>query len=89
MLRSWACVVEETPDYLPVIDLLDRPSNLVIATVSANGFSESPATGKVVSELVMHGETSIPIDGLSLDRFADVTPDWREQRGWTAAEERG
>ena len=88
MIRSWACVVEQTPDSLPIFDLLDRPDNMVVATVSANGFSESPATGKVISELVMHGETSTPIDGLGLGRFADVSQDWREQRGWTAAPER-
>ncbi len=85
LIRSWAGVVEQTPDYLPILDTLPEPSNFFIATVSAHGFGLCPATGKVVSEVVMHGESSIDISGLSYGRFADVPHDWREQRGWVPA----
>ncbi len=85
VIRSWAGVVEQAPDYRPIIDILDYPSNYVVVTASAHGFGISPATGKVVSELVLHGEASIDISGLGLSRFADYGPDWREQRGWTPA----
>ncbi|MDE2768276.1 MAG: FAD-binding oxidoreductase [Chloroflexota bacterium] len=85
VIRSWAGVVEQAPDYRPIIDILDCPSNYVVVTASAHGFGISPATGKVVSELVLHGEASIDISGLGLSRFADYGPDWREQRGWTPA----
>ena len=85
VIRSWAGVVEQAPDYLPIIDILDSPSNYVVVTASAHGFGISPATGKVVSDLVLHGESSIDISGLSLDRFSDVSPDWREKRGWIPA----
>ena len=85
VIRSWAGVVEQAPDYRPIIDILDCPSNYVVVTASAHGFGISPATGKVVSELVLHGEASIDIRGLGLSRFADYGPDWREQRGWTPA----
>ena len=50
--------------------------------MSGDGFGLSPATGKAVADLVMHGETPINIDGLRLSRFADVPVDWREQRNW-------
>ena len=89
VIRSWAGVVEQTPDYLPILDFLDRPSNFLVATVSAHGFGLSPATGKVVSELVLAGESSVPIDTLRFGRFAGVPRNWREQRGWIAAPERG
>ena len=88
VIRSWAGVVEQTPDYLPIIDFLERPSNYLVVTASAHGFGLSPATGKVVSDLVLHGESSIDIGGLGLRRFADVRPDWREERGWIPAPER-
>ena len=82
VIRSWACVVEQTPDYYPIIDTLERPDNFLIVTMSANGFGLSPATGKAVSDLVLHGETTINLDGLTLGRFADVPNNWREERNW-------
>ena len=85
VIRSWAGVVEQVPDYLPVIDIPDRPGNYVVVTASAHGFGIAPGTGKVVSELVLHGESSVDISGLSLSRFADVKPGWREERGWVPA----
>ena len=88
VIRSWAGVVEQAPDYLPIIDVLDSPSNYVVVTASAHGFGISPATGKAVSELVLHGESSIDISGLKLDRFAGIGTSWREQRGWVPAPER-
>ena len=88
VIRSWAGVVEQAPDYLPIIDVLDYPNNYVVVTASAHGFGIAPATGKVVSDLVLHGESSIDISGLTLGRFAGVGPDWREERGWVPAPER-
>ena len=89
VIRSWAGVVEQAPDYLPIIDILDSPSNYVVVTASAHGFGLTPATGRVVSDLVLYGESSVDISGLGLGRFADVTPGWREERGWVPAPERG
>ena len=88
VIRSWAGVVEQVPDYLPVIDIPDRPGNYVVVTASAHGFGIAPATGKVVSELVLHGESSVDISGLRLSRFADVKPGWRQERGWVPAGDR-
>ncbi len=83
VIRSWAGVVEQAPDSLPIIDRLDRPSNFVLVTASAHGFAIAAATGKVVSELALHGETSIDISGLRLNRFAGLGPNWREELGWS------
>ncbi len=85
VIRSWAGVVEQAPDYLPIIDIPDRPGNYVVVTASAHGFGITPGTGKVVSELVLYGESSVDISGLRLSRFADVKPGWREERGWVRA----
>lgn len=85
VIRSWAGVVEQAPDYRPIIHILDDPNNYVVVTASAHGFGISPATGKVVSDLVLHGESSIDIRGLGLDRFSDLSPGWRRERGWNPA----
>ena len=85
VIRSWAGVVEQAPDYMPIIDILECPSNYVVVTASAHGFGIAPATGKAVSDLVLYGETDIDISALRLSRFAGYGPDWREQRGWTPA----
>ncbi len=82
VIRSWGCVTEQTPDLLPIIDVLPDPSNFLLVTVSGHGYGLSPATGLVVSELITKGESSVPIDGLRLGRFADVASDWRERAGW-------
>ena len=88
VIRSWAGIVEQAPDYIPIIDILGSPSNYIVVTASAHGFGIAPATGKVVSELVLHGESSIDISGLGLGRFSNLAPDWREQRGWVSAPRR-
>ena len=88
LLRSWAGVVEQAPDYMPIIDIPDTPSNYIVVTASAHGFGISPATGKVVSDLVLHGESSVDISGLNLKRFSEIALDWRDKRGWVPAPER-
>ena len=87
MLRSWACVVEQTPDWMPIIDTLESPENVVIANASGDGFGLSPAHGKAVSQLIMHGESTLPLEGYRLDRFRDTPRDWRERMGRAAAPE--
>ena len=88
VIRSWAGVVEQAPDYLPIIDIADGVSNYVVVTASAHGFGIAPATGKAVSDLVLYGESRIDISALGLDRFSDVGPGWREERGWIPAPQR-
>ena len=85
VIRSWAGVIENTPDGRPIIDRMRDPENLVVATMSSVGFGLSPASGHAIRDLVMDGECSFAdIGKLALSRFADLAPDWREQRGWQA-----
>ncbi len=85
MLRTWAGIVEQAPDYIPIIDFLPDPSNYLVVTASAHGFGICPATGKAVSELILNGESSIDISAFTLSRFSDIKSDWRQQRGWVPA----
>ena len=83
VIRGWAGIVENTPDGVPVVDRLASPSNVVIATMSSVGFGLSPAVGKGISELVVHGRCLFAdLGALRLSRFADAPPDWRERLGW-------
>ena len=85
VLRSWAGMVENTPDGRPVIDRLSAPDNVTVATLSSVGFGLSPATGRAVAELVTTGACSFTdIAKLGIGRFAGLPADWRAARGWQA-----
>lgn len=84
VLRAWGGIVEQTPDAFPIIDKLEYPAGFVIVTMSGNGFGLSPATGKTVSELIIDGKTTVPIDRFKFDRFKTTPIDWRDAWGWKA-----
>lgn len=80
VIRSWAGVIEMTPDGRPVID---RRENVTVCTMSGVGFGLSPASGHALRDLVIEGHcTFTDIARLGLDRFAGIAPDWREKLGW-------
>jgi sarcosine oxidase subunit beta len=83
VIRSWAGAFENTPDGRPVLDRLDEPSNLVVATMSSVGFGLSPASGHAVADLVTDGRCSFAdLSKLRLDRFQHIPGDWLQRRGW-------
>jgi sarcosine oxidase subunit beta len=85
VIRSWAGVIENTPDGRPIIDRLSDLSNITAATMSGVGFGLSPASGHAIRDLVIDGACSFAeISKLGLARFATLELDWREQRGWAA-----
>ena len=85
VIRSWAGVIENTPDGRPIIDRPADPGNVTVATMSGVGFGLSPASGHAIRDLVVDGACSFAdIAKLSVARFAGLEPDWREQRGWAA-----
>jgi sarcosine oxidase, subunit beta len=80
LIRSWAGVIENTPDGRPV---LDRLENLVVTTMSSVGFGLSPASGHAIRDLVVDGRCSFAnLDKLKLSRFDTVDDDWLSVRGW-------
>ena len=83
LIRGWAGAVENTPDGRPVLDRLDDPANLTVATMSSVGFGLSPASGHAVRDLVIDGRCSFADLGkLRLNRFDTIADDWLEARGW-------
>lgn len=83
VIRSWAGVVENTPDGRPIIERLTNPDNVVVATMSGVGFGLSPASGHAIRDLVLDGVCSFAeIGKLGLSRFDDLPADWRTRAGW-------
>ena len=83
VIRSWAGIVENTPDGRPVLDRPADPGNVTVATMSSVGFGLSPATGRALRDIVVEGRcTFADLGKLSLARFRDLDPDWRRRQGW-------
>jgi sarcosine oxidase, subunit beta len=83
VIRSWAGVIENSPDGRPIIDRMSDPDNVIIASMSGVGFGLSPASGHAIRDLVIDGTCSFAdISKLGLSRFAALEPDWRQKRGW-------
>ena len=71
VLRTWAGIIDETPDNLPIIDKLDYPEGMYLNVAHGGiGFSNSPGAGKALSELLVDGMCSFDIGGLGARRFA-------------------
>ncbi|MCB8883117.1 FAD-binding oxidoreductase [Acidisoma cellulosilytica] len=86
IIRSWAGVIENTPDGRPVIDRPAEPGNLTVATLSSIGFGLSPATGRAIAQIVTEGRCDFAdLSSFSLARFADLEPDWAHIQGWREA----
>ncbi|MDG4892599.1 FAD-binding oxidoreductase [Mesorhizobium sp. WSM4976] len=85
-LRSWAGIVDMSPDQMTTIHLFDSPEGLLTVAASGHGFGMAPAVGVAMADLALKGTTSLPIEHLSLDRFRHITPDWRERRRWHAGQ---
>ena len=71
--RAWAGVEAFTDDSLPVISPSRRASNLTYSFgYCGSGFQLGPGCGKLVSELVLDGVASLPLDAFAIDRFKGV-----------------
>jgi sarcosine oxidase subunit beta len=71
--RAWAGLYEMTPDHHAIIGAAPEVRGLFLASgFSGHGVMHSPATGKLVSELILHGETRL-LDArpLRLERFSE------------------
>ena len=83
VIRSWAGVEENTPDGRPILDRLAGPDNLVVASMSSVGFGLSPASGRAVMQLALHGACDFAdLTQLQLSRFDGLAADWAEAAGW-------
>lgn len=70
--RAWAGLYEMTPDHHAVLGPVKEVPGLFLANgCSGHGVMHSPATGRIVADLITKGATDvINADMLSFDRFA-------------------
>ena len=70
--RAWAGLYEMTPDHHPILgEAPDAPGFYLANGFSGHGVMHAPATGKILSDLILTGTTRL-VDAslLGLDRFA-------------------
>jgi sarcosine oxidase subunit beta len=70
--RAWAGLYEMTPDHHPVLGLSPVGGFFCASGFSGHGVMHSPATGKILADLILTGHTDM-IDAKLLDfnRFAE------------------
>jgi sarcosine oxidase subunit beta len=71
--RAWAGLYEMTPDHHAIIGEAPHVRGLFLANgFSGHGVMHSPATGRLISELILHGKTRL-FDAMPLgvERFAE------------------
>jgi sarcosine oxidase subunit beta len=71
--RAWAGLYEMTPDHHAVLGPVASVPGFFLANgFSGHGVMHSPATGRIVADLIVNGRTDIiDADVLSFDRFAE------------------
>src|SRR5579863_9077617 len=70
--RAWAGLYEMTPDHHPILGESPVPGFFLANGFSGHGVMHAPATGKILSDLILTGKTDL-IDAslLNLSRFAE------------------
>ena len=69
--RAWAGVEAFTDDSLPVISPSRTASNLYYSFgYCGSGFQLGPGCGWLVSQMMIDGNTSLPLDAFAIDRFS-------------------
>jgi len=73
IVRHWPGIIGRLPDNIPVIGPSQKATDFFHAFgCSGHGFQLGPIIGQVLSELVLDGRSSIPIDSFLIDRFTKV-----------------
>ncbi|HTC46249.1 MAG TPA: FAD-dependent oxidoreductase [Candidatus Aquilonibacter sp.] len=71
--RAWAGLYEMTPDHHPILgEVPEMPGFFLANGFSGHGVMHAPATGKILSDLILNGKTElINASLLSIRRFAE------------------
>lgn len=71
--RAWSGLYEMTPDHHPILGPVPQSPGFFLANgFSGHGVMHAPATGKILSDLIMRGATDmIDVSLLRLSRFAE------------------
>jgi sarcosine oxidase subunit beta len=70
VIRMWSGLIAQMSDGIPVLGLAQEVPGFVMATgFSGHGFGLAPVIGRLISELIMDCNTSIPISDFCYGRF--------------------
>ena len=73
VVEHTACLRPRTPDALPILGTPPDRGNVYLATgAGKKGIMLAPAMGKAVADLLVRGETRLPVGGFSPARFAGL-----------------
>lgn len=71
LIRTWSGLIAQMSDGLPVLGFTEEVPGFVFATgFSGHGFGLAPVIGRLISELIMDCQTSIPISDFCFGRFS-------------------
>ncbi len=72
ILRGWAGLYAMTPDENPIIGEIPGIKGFFCATgFSGHGFQHGPAVGRILSELILDGNTGFDLSPFRFDRFKE------------------
>jgi sarcosine oxidase len=72
VVRHATCLYTMSPDEHFIVDRHPQYPNVFFAAgLSGHGFKFTPVLGKALADLAIDGDTDLPIDFLSLARFAN------------------
>ncbi|MGD9175184.1 MAG: FAD-binding oxidoreductase [Desulfobacterales bacterium] len=71
VIRTWSGLIAQISDGIPVLGYTEEVPGFVFATgFSGHGFGLAPVTGRLICELIMDCQTSIPINDFCFGRFS-------------------
>ncbi len=71
-VRHTACLRPVTPDRMPILGSVPGREGVYIATgAEKKGILLGPSMGKAIADLVIDGETTLPIDHFRMERFPE------------------
>ena len=70
MRSFWGGTIDLTPDALPILDEAPNAKGLFLASgFSGHGFGIAPASGHILSKLILEQTPDLPIESFAFDRF--------------------
>lgn len=71
VIRTWSGLIAQMSDAIPVLGFTEEVPGFVFATgFSGHGFGLAPVIGRLMCELIMDCQTSIPINDFCFGRFS-------------------
>jgi sarcosine oxidase subunit beta len=71
VIRTWSGLIAQISDAIPVLGYTEEIPGFVFATgFSGHGFGLAPVIGRLIGELIMDCQTSIPISDFCFGRFS-------------------